>query len=319
MTMGDDTYTAAFRVSEYQKPHFEIGVLPAKPDFKTGEAVERQAAAELPGRQAGGQRARQPDGARAEAHDGRGRPRLRRPVPAEADAGRAGHRRQGRGDVLAARGRPAQPLRDHGAGHRRRGLSRARVARAARRAWQHQLSPVAGSPVLARRRERQLSHRREPAQHGHRRRRHVGRPGADAAARARDLGVAAPGEPRHGLGQARRGRQLRHRLSAARLLHAAPARRPRPHRGRGQPLGQRRRPEGAGRHDRDRVRPRAVPRRRDRRRAGELLRAGRPCAADAGARPRRRHRPAGQRRGVGRERAHLGHAMEAARAGRATT
>ena len=42
MTMGDDTYTAAFRVSEYQKPHFEIGVLPAKPDFKTGEAVEGQ-------------------------------------------------------------------------------------------------------------------------------------------------------------------------------------------------------------------------------------------------------------------------------------
>jgi len=42
MTMGDDTYTAAFRVSEYQKPHFEIGVLPAKPDFKTGEAVQGQ-------------------------------------------------------------------------------------------------------------------------------------------------------------------------------------------------------------------------------------------------------------------------------------
>ena len=40
MTMGDDTYTAAFRVSEYQKPHFEIGVLPAKADFKTGEAVD---------------------------------------------------------------------------------------------------------------------------------------------------------------------------------------------------------------------------------------------------------------------------------------
>lgn len=40
MAMGPDTYTAAFRVSEYQKPHFEIGVLPAKPDFKTGEAVE---------------------------------------------------------------------------------------------------------------------------------------------------------------------------------------------------------------------------------------------------------------------------------------
>jgi uncharacterized protein YfaS (alpha-2-macroglobulin family) len=39
LKMGDDVYTAAFRVSEYQKPHFEIGVLPAKPDFKTGEAV----------------------------------------------------------------------------------------------------------------------------------------------------------------------------------------------------------------------------------------------------------------------------------------
>jgi uncharacterized protein YfaS (alpha-2-macroglobulin family) len=42
MTMGADTYTAAFRVSEYQKPHFEIGVLPARPDFKTGEAVSGQ-------------------------------------------------------------------------------------------------------------------------------------------------------------------------------------------------------------------------------------------------------------------------------------
>ena len=40
MTMGADTYTAAFRVSEYQKPHFEIGVLPAKADFKTGETVD---------------------------------------------------------------------------------------------------------------------------------------------------------------------------------------------------------------------------------------------------------------------------------------
>ncbi|TCS38269.1 hypothetical protein EDC30_1024 [Paucimonas lemoignei] len=34
-----DTYGAAFRVAEYQKPHFEINVLPAKRDFKTGEAV----------------------------------------------------------------------------------------------------------------------------------------------------------------------------------------------------------------------------------------------------------------------------------------
>lgn len=39
MAMGGDTYTAAFRVSEYQKPHFEIGVLPDKNDFKTGEPV----------------------------------------------------------------------------------------------------------------------------------------------------------------------------------------------------------------------------------------------------------------------------------------
>ncbi len=39
MALGDDVYTAAFRVSEYQKPHFEIGVLPDKPDFATGDAV----------------------------------------------------------------------------------------------------------------------------------------------------------------------------------------------------------------------------------------------------------------------------------------
>jgi uncharacterized protein YfaS (alpha-2-macroglobulin family) len=39
MKMGDDVYTAAFRVSEYQKPHFEIDVVPARPDFKTGEPV----------------------------------------------------------------------------------------------------------------------------------------------------------------------------------------------------------------------------------------------------------------------------------------
>ncbi|MCL2790737.1 MAG: MG2 domain-containing protein [Desulfobulbus sp.] len=34
-----DLYTAAFRVTEYVKPHFEITVTPDKPAFKTGEAV----------------------------------------------------------------------------------------------------------------------------------------------------------------------------------------------------------------------------------------------------------------------------------------
>lgn len=38
-TMGDDTFTAAFRVADYQKPHFEIVLLPDKADFATGEAV----------------------------------------------------------------------------------------------------------------------------------------------------------------------------------------------------------------------------------------------------------------------------------------
>ena len=38
----DDTYSAAFRVAEYQKPHFEINLLPAKPDFKTNEEVSGQ-------------------------------------------------------------------------------------------------------------------------------------------------------------------------------------------------------------------------------------------------------------------------------------
>ncbi|WP_229487738.1 alpha-2-macroglobulin family protein [Pseudoduganella lutea] len=33
-------YGAAFRVAEYIKPHFEISVQPAKPEFKTGERVE---------------------------------------------------------------------------------------------------------------------------------------------------------------------------------------------------------------------------------------------------------------------------------------
>ena len=39
LAMGGNTYSAAFRVADYQKPHFEIVLLPEKPDFKTGEAV----------------------------------------------------------------------------------------------------------------------------------------------------------------------------------------------------------------------------------------------------------------------------------------
>ncbi len=39
LSMGDDTYTAALRVADYQKPHFEIGLLPDKADFATGEAI----------------------------------------------------------------------------------------------------------------------------------------------------------------------------------------------------------------------------------------------------------------------------------------
>ncbi|WP_229208190.1 alpha-2-macroglobulin [Duganella sp. Root198D2] len=35
----DGLYGAAFRVAEYVKPHFEINVQPAKPEFKTGEKV----------------------------------------------------------------------------------------------------------------------------------------------------------------------------------------------------------------------------------------------------------------------------------------
>jgi hypothetical protein len=38
-TFHGNTYSAAFRVAEYQKPHFEINVLPEKHDFKTGDAV----------------------------------------------------------------------------------------------------------------------------------------------------------------------------------------------------------------------------------------------------------------------------------------
>ena len=39
LAMGDDVYTAAFRVADYQKPHFEITLLADKPGFATGERV----------------------------------------------------------------------------------------------------------------------------------------------------------------------------------------------------------------------------------------------------------------------------------------
>jgi len=39
MTRGDDEYSAAFRVAQYVKPHFEILVEPDKPAFRTGEPV----------------------------------------------------------------------------------------------------------------------------------------------------------------------------------------------------------------------------------------------------------------------------------------
>ena len=39
LTMAGDAYTAAFRVADYQKPHFEIGLVPDKADFTTGEAI----------------------------------------------------------------------------------------------------------------------------------------------------------------------------------------------------------------------------------------------------------------------------------------
>lgn len=39
LTLRDESYTAAFRVADYQKPHFEIQWLPDKADFGTGEAV----------------------------------------------------------------------------------------------------------------------------------------------------------------------------------------------------------------------------------------------------------------------------------------
>jgi alpha-2-macroglobulin len=39
LAMSDDVYTAAFRVADYQKPHFEITLLPDKADFVTGDKV----------------------------------------------------------------------------------------------------------------------------------------------------------------------------------------------------------------------------------------------------------------------------------------
>ncbi len=39
MKRGDDAYTAGFRVAPYVKPHFEVLIEPAKPTFKTGEAL----------------------------------------------------------------------------------------------------------------------------------------------------------------------------------------------------------------------------------------------------------------------------------------
>ncbi|MDZ7813739.1 MAG: alpha-2-macroglobulin [Ideonella sp.] len=37
LALRDQVYTAAFRVADYQKPHFELLVLPDKPDFHTGD------------------------------------------------------------------------------------------------------------------------------------------------------------------------------------------------------------------------------------------------------------------------------------------
>ncbi len=44
----DGVYGAAFRVADYVKPHFEINVQPAKPEFKTGEAVKGSIALRYP-------------------------------------------------------------------------------------------------------------------------------------------------------------------------------------------------------------------------------------------------------------------------------
>ncbi|MCB6184355.1 alpha-2-macroglobulin family protein [Leeia sp. TBRC 13508] len=40
MTMGDDIYSAAFRVADYIKPHFDMHLQMAKPSYKTGEQID---------------------------------------------------------------------------------------------------------------------------------------------------------------------------------------------------------------------------------------------------------------------------------------
>ncbi|MGH8552964.1 MAG: MG2 domain-containing protein, partial [Methylococcales bacterium] len=47
-TYRDQQYSSAFRVAEYIKPHFEIGLTLAKSEFKTGEAVQGQLALVYP-------------------------------------------------------------------------------------------------------------------------------------------------------------------------------------------------------------------------------------------------------------------------------
>ncbi len=39
LAYGGETYSAAFRVADYQKPHFEITVVTDKPEYKTGEPI----------------------------------------------------------------------------------------------------------------------------------------------------------------------------------------------------------------------------------------------------------------------------------------
>lgn len=47
-TYRDGIYGAAFRVAEYVKPHFEINIVPSKPEFKTGESVSGNIALRYP-------------------------------------------------------------------------------------------------------------------------------------------------------------------------------------------------------------------------------------------------------------------------------
>ena len=76
---------AAFRVAEYQKPHFEISVVPDKRDFKTGEESRRAACSSAtPTASRCADAKVRAHGALAEAHHGRRRARLLRPVPGEA-------------------------------------------------------------------------------------------------------------------------------------------------------------------------------------------------------------------------------------------